>query len=98
MKKVLMNKYVITVLAIAFLIGAGIFMLKREDIQKGYKHQVSSAIGLKRQVLFYNMDGKVIRRWEGRLKIEPFGAGISFLDEDGHEVKIMGPCIVEEVD
>ena len=98
LKKLLLNKYALIVFVIGVIVLGCFWAVKNEDIQKGIKHNISSAIGLDRVVQVINAQGEVIRTWEGRFKIEPFGAGISFLDKDNNEVKIMGPCIVQEVD
>lgn len=98
LRKILTNKYVIGFLVIVLLIVGGYIFINKENIQKGFKHSISSAVGLNRTVEVLNYEGKAIREWKGRFKIEPFGAGISFIDENGKEVKIMGQCIVQEVD
>ncbi|MEF3168752.1 MAG: DUF5052 family protein [Deltaproteobacteria bacterium] len=59
-------------LAIAFGIPAC-----TEKQRKEIKHIKSDIIGLKRKITLYDMNGRVIREWEGRFKIEIQGGYIS---------------------
>ena len=68
-----------------------------EKQRKEIKHIKSDIIGLKRKITLYDMNGRVIREWEGRFKIEIQGGYISFIDEDGKEVKLSGTIVVEEL-
>ncbi|RMF83186.1 MAG: hypothetical protein D6739_07560 [Nitrospirae bacterium] len=67
-----------------------------EKQRKGIKHVKSDLIGLKRTVTLYDCNGRPIRTWRGRFKIEVQGAYLSFIDDDGHEVKVGGTVVVEE--
>ncbi len=68
-----------------------------ERQRKNIKHMKSDIIGLKRQVTLYDCNGKVIRTWKGRFKIEVQGAYISFIDDNGKDIKISGTVLVEEL-
>ncbi len=68
-----------------------------EKQRKELKHLKSDIIGLKRRVTLYSEDGRVIKSWEGRFKIEIQGCFISFIDDQGKEVKISGTIVVEEI-
>ncbi len=67
-----------------------------EKQRKGIKHVKSDLIGLKRKVTLYDCNGQVIRTWHGRFKIEVQGTYLSFIDDDGHEIKVGGTVVVEE--
>ncbi len=68
-----------------------------ERQRKNLKHMKSDIIGLKRKITLYDCNGKVIRQWEGRFKVETIGAYVSFIDDDGKDIKISGTVIVEEL-
>jgi len=67
-----------------------------ESQRKGIKHIKSDVVGLKRQVTLYDCNGNAIRSWQGRFKIEIQGAYLSFIDDDGNEVKVSGTVVVQE--
>ncbi len=68
-----------------------------ERQRKNIKHIKSDIIGLKRRVTMYDCNGKVIRQWEGRFKVEEHGAFISFIDDNGNDVKVSGNIVIEEL-
>ncbi len=68
-----------------------------ERQRKNLKHLKSDIIGLKRKVTLYDCNGKPIRSWEGRFKIEVQGGFLSFIDDAGKDVKISGTIVVEEL-
>lgn len=68
-----------------------------ESQRKGLKHFQSDVIGLKRRVTLYDQNGKVVKAWEGRFKIEVIGGFISFIDDNGKDVKVSGTVVVEEL-
>ncbi len=68
-----------------------------ERQRKNLKHFKSDIIGLKRKVTLYDCNGRVIKSWEGRFKIEVQGAYISFIDDRGKDIKISGTVVVEEL-
>ncbi len=68
-----------------------------ERQRKNLKHFKSDIIGLKRRVTLYDCSGKVIRSWEGRFKIEVQGSYISFIDDNGKDIKLSGTIVVEEL-
>ena len=68
-----------------------------ERQRKNLKHMKSDIIGLKRRITLYDCSGKVIKQWEGRFKVETIGAYVSFIDDDGKDIKISGTVVVEEL-
>ncbi|GEM_PF-765044 len=68
-----------------------------ERQRKDLKHFKSDIIGLKRKVTLYDCNGRVIRSWEGRFKIEVQGGYISFIDDSGKDIKVSGTVVVEEL-
>jgi hypothetical protein len=67
-----------------------------EKQRKEIKHIKSDLIGLKRTVTLYDNNGKIIKEWKGRFKIEIQGNFLSFIDDNGKEVKISGTVVVQE--
>jgi hypothetical protein len=80
----------VIVLFAAFLSGC------TEKQRKEIKHIKSDLIGLKRIVKLYDNNGKIIKTWQGRFKIEIQGCFLSFIDNNGKEVKISGTIVVQE--
>jgi len=68
-----------------------------ERQRKNLKHMKSDIIGLNRKITLYDCSGKVIRQWEGRFKVETVGAYVSFIDDDGRDIKVSGTVVVEEL-
>ncbi len=68
-----------------------------ERQRKNLKHFKSDIIGLKRQVTLYDCSGRVIRSWKGRFKIEVQGSFVSFIDDNGKDVKVSGTVVIEEL-
>jgi RNase P/RNase MRP subunit p29 len=90
-----MNRYAtLTTLLLTLAVAAAGCTEKQ---RKGIKHIKSDLVGLKRRVLLLDCNGQEIRRWEGRFKIEIQGSFLSFIDDDGKEVKVAGTVIVEEL-
>ena len=82
---------------IIVLILCAIFIFSCTQKQKKeLKHFKSDIIGLKRTVTLYDCNGKIIKQWKGRFKIEIQGAYISFIDNNGKEVKVSGTIVVQE--
>ncbi len=85
------------VLIIIFILCAIFLFSCTEKQRKELKHFKSDIIGLKRIVTLYDCNGNVIKQWKGRFKIEIQGAYISFIDNNGKEVKISGTVVVQEL-
>ncbi len=85
------------VLIIIFILCAIFIFSCTEKQRKELKHFKSDIIGLKRIVTLYDCNGNVIKQWKGRFKIEIQGAYISFIDNNGKEVKISGTVVVQEL-
>ena len=85
------------VLIILFIFCAIFIFSCTEKQRKELKHFKSDIIGLKRVVTLYDCNGKIIKQWKGRFKIEIQGGFISFIDDNGKEVKISGTIIVQEL-
>ena len=85
---------------IVFFIALAIFILSlpacTERQKKSIKHLKSDIIGIERKVTLYDCNGKVIRNWEGRFKIEIQGSYLSFIDDNGKDIKVSGTVVVEE--
>ncbi len=86
-------------LFLIFLIIAGLNLLEgcTERQRKGLKHFKSDIIGLKRKVTLYDCNGRPIKEWQGRFKIEIQGSYLSFIDDKGKEIKLSGTITVEEL-
>lgn len=67
-----------------------------EDLGKTLKHTRSSLIGLHRKVTIYSSNGEPIKSWEGQFKVGE-GTALSFITDEGKEVKVTGTVIVEEL-
>ena len=80
-------------LSLSLLLAAGCTERQRKNI----KHLKSDIIGLKRQVTLYDCSGNVIKSWKGRFKIEVQGSFVSFIDDNGKDVKVSGTVIIEEL-
>ena len=81
-----------------FFLGLLVFVSGCTERQrKNLKHFKSDIIGLKRRVTLYDCNGKVIKSWQGRFKIEVQGSYISFIDDKGKDIKISGTVVVEEL-
>jgi len=89
------RQFIMPVLLLAFML-AGVAACT-EGQRKEIKHIKSDLIGLKRKITLYDANGRVIREWEGRFKIEIQGAYISFIDDQGKEIKLGGTVVVEEI-
>jgi hypothetical protein len=66
---------------------------QRQDLS----HWKSDLIGLKRSITLYSNDGKPIKKWKGRFKVEVNGGAARFI-VDGKAVIISGTYIIEELD
>ncbi len=86
-----------TLLMIIFLFSSLGLTGCTERQRKQIKHFKSDVIGLKRRVTLYDCNGQPIKTWEGRFKIEVQGAYLSFIDDNGKDVKISGTIAVEEL-
>jgi hypothetical protein len=86
-----MKKLVLIFLTTALLICAGC----TEKQRQGISHWKSDLIGLKRTITLYGENGKPIRTWEGRYKVETSGCTARFL-HDGKAIIISGAFVIEE--
>lgn len=85
--------FFLSILVIALITTSGCTERQRKNL----KHFKSDIIGLKRKVTLYDAQGKIIKQWQGRFKIEIQGNYISFIDDNGKDVKISGTVVVEEL-
>ncbi len=92
--KITLNRLIAFILILFFTLG---LFACTERQRKNLKHLKSDIIGLKRRVTLYDCNGKVIKSWQGRFKIEVQGAYISFIDDNGKDIKISGTVVVEEL-
>ncbi|MBI5248585.1 MAG: hypothetical protein HY912_03750 [Desulfomonile tiedjei] len=66
-----------------------------ESQRQGYSHWKSDLIGLKRTITLYSADGKAIKTWSGRYKVEVENGTARFM-HDGKAIYISGTFIIEE--
>ena len=78
------------------LIGLTILLIGCASLQKSCRHTQSNIVGLNRVVTLYDTNGKIIKTWEGKFKVEISGGTASFIDENNKEVKISGTYVIEE--
>lgn len=65
------------------------------DLQQAGSHLKSSMVGLNRTITLYASDGRVIKQWSGRFKVETAGASARFIHK-GKAVYIAGSFVIEE--
>ncbi len=97
MKKDKIIKYVLILVLIIAAFSLGSMWGCTQNQRKSFKHFESGLIGLKREVTLYDANGHIIKTWKGRFKIEINGAYISFIDNNGKEVKVSGTVVVQEL-
>jgi hypothetical protein len=85
--------FLLILVVFAFVLLGGCTERQRKNI----KHLKSDIIGLKRRVTLYDCSGKPIKTWEGRFKVEVQGSFISFIDDNGKDIKVSGTVVVEEL-
>ncbi len=81
-------KLSVAVIAAVALAGCG--------VQNGMKHTASSIFGLNRQITLYSADGKIIKQWRTRAKIEDNGGSVWFI-ADGKAITVSGTFLIEEL-
>ena len=86
-----MKKLVLILLASTFLIYGSCTQKQKQDLS----HWKSDLIGLKRSITLYGENGKPIKTWEGRYKVETSGCTARFLHE-GKAIIISGTFVIEE--
>lgn len=84
-------RFIALILLTAVIFCTGCTEKQRQDIS----HWKSDLIGLKRKITLYSDDGKPIKTWEGRYKVEISGCAVRFI-HDGRAVILSGTYIVEE--
>ncbi len=83
---------VLLMLVIACLLcGPGCTEKQKQD----YSHWKSDVIGLHRTVILYDANGKAIKTWKGRFKVEQEGTSARFI-ANGKTVIISGTFVIEE--
>ncbi len=83
-------------LAVCVLIpGALVLASCTERQRQDLSHWKSDLVGLKRTITLYSNDGKPIKKWKGRFKVEINGGSARFI-VDGRAVIISGTYIIEE--
>ena len=83
-----MTKLILSLILVATLSGCG--------LQNQIKHLKSSVVGLNRKITLYDANGKVIREWNTKAKIEDNGGTCYFITE-GKAYTISGTFIIEEL-
>ena len=85
-----MRKIVATIIVItAFLTGFSM-LTGCEKVQKKVKHIQSDYIGLRREIVLYDYNGQPIKTYKGKFKVEIEGSIISWIDDNGKEIKLIG--------
>jgi hypothetical protein len=87
----LMKRFLIMGLFICAALFSGCTERQRQD----YSHWKSDLVGLKRTITLYAADGKQIKSWSGRYKVDVQGGSARFL-HDGKAIIISGTFIIEE--
>jgi hypothetical protein len=85
------SKLFLGVILVVFLFLGGCTEKQRQD----FSHWKSDLIGLKRTVTLYDCNGKPIKTWTGRYKVEINGSVARFID-DGKAIIISGTFVIEE--
>ncbi len=88
--KLLQRASVLLAIAV-LLVVPGCTEKQRQD----YSHWKSDVIGLSRTVTLYDANGKPMRTWKGRYKVEVQGSSARFI-ADGKTVIIAGTFVIEE--
>ena len=67
-----------------------------QDIRQEFSHFNSSIRGINRTITLYGNDGKELRKWDFKGKVEDAGGTCRFLTNDGKAVTIAGTFVIEE--
>lgn len=84
--------WALRLVVLAFLICALVFTAGGRNL---LKHFHSSVTGLDRQIVLYDGNGRVLRSWHTRSRLEDKGGTCYFL-VDGKAVTVSGTFVVEE--
>ena len=96
--KIIRKRWLYALLSLLVILAFSFSMTSCTERQrKNLKHMKSDIIGLKRKITLYDCSGKVIRQWEGRFKVETIGSYVSFIDDEGKDIKVSGTVVVEEL-
>ena len=87
-----MKKLILILLGATLLMCAGCTQKQRQDLS----HWKSDLIGIKRTITLYSDNGKPIKSWTGRYKVEVSGCTARFL-HDGKAIIISGTFLMEEL-
>jgi hypothetical protein len=88
---IFLKKAVVVLAIIPVLYLSGCTEKQRQD----YSHWKSDVIGLKRTITLYDGNGKPIKSWSGRVKVDAEGCTARFI-VDGKAVMISGTFVIEE--
>jgi hypothetical protein len=86
-----MKKLVLILFVSTLIMCTSCTQKQRQDLS----HWKSDLIGLKRSITLYGENGKPIKTWEGRYKVETSGCTARFLHE-GKAIIISGTFVIEE--
>lgn len=97
-----MIKKWVKIIALVCIIGVVLiylilFAINWQEMRKEWKHTFSSSVGLQRTITEQDCNRNPVKTWTGRFKIEIVGSSISFIDNNGKEVKVSPPYLVEEL-
>ncbi len=87
----LFQRSMIMILALSLLALAGCTERQKQE----YSHWKSDVVGLKRTVTLYDANGKSIKTWNGRFKVEITGNTARFI-ADAKTIIISGTFVIEE--
>ncbi|NBP03530.1 MAG: hypothetical protein EBU90_26245 [Proteobacteria bacterium] len=66
------------------------------QLKNDLKHTQSDYFGLKRSITLYDANGRVIRNWHTRSKVEDRGGSCYFIDNNDKAIIISGSFVIEE--
>jgi hypothetical protein len=84
-------KKIITILAAAALLSGC------ADFRNFKKHVKSDFTGLNRRITFFSADGRPVRVWETKAKVEDNGGTCFFINSNGKAVTVSGSFLIEEL-
>ena len=91
-----MNKRYISILAVGLLLIGSQVISGCGGCAQDWSHTKSEFFGLHRRVTLYDGQGKVIRTWETRTKVEDQGGSFRIM-VDGKAITVAGTIVAEEI-
>jgi hypothetical protein len=91
-----MHKGAMAWLVVTLILGMLCILGGCAEYDKAVKHLESSSVGIERHIVLYASDGKVIREWTTKARIEDRVSGLLCFFDDKGKVLISGTFVVEE--